>query len=286
MGTPSRAPGPVLRLWCWPGWTARSTTLTWSPRSAGPARSSPSPARMDKAVPAAIGSIEDDGWTPIKYPNALWDEAEQAWISIAEGAETTYTAFTPLRLSAQVTGRLIVRRVHRQQPRTPPGRELPARPRDRRAGHRRPQEWPSRSPTLRVLQRQCRLAGLRRDRVQPDPRLRVSRLHLSRPHEDHHHPNPPGHGVRTDRVLRPTAHPAPTARLALGTRLARAVHRDQRPAASPSRLITRPWARPRNHSGAAGPTGEPSMPGAEGPQRPCRQRPSGIKPVDPGSVSR
>jgi len=73
-------------------------------------------ARMDKAVQAAIGSIDDASWTPIKYPNAIWDEAEQAWISDAEVAETPYTAFTSRRLSAQVTGRLIVRRVKRLNP--------------------------------------------------------------------------------------------------------------------------------------------------------------------------
>jgi hypothetical protein len=70
-------------------------------------------ARLDKAVQAAIGQIDDTAWTPIKYPNAIWDEAEQAWISDAEVAETPYTAFTSRRLSAQVTGRLIVRRVKR-----------------------------------------------------------------------------------------------------------------------------------------------------------------------------
>jgi len=73
-------------------------------------------ARMDKAVQAAIGSINDNAWTPIKYPNAIWDEAEKAWISDAEVAETNYTAFTSRRLSAQVTGRLIVRRVKRLNP--------------------------------------------------------------------------------------------------------------------------------------------------------------------------
>jgi len=73
-------------------------------------------ARMDKAVQAAIGLIDDAAWTPIKYPNAVWDEAAQEWISDAEVAETTYTAFTSRRLSAQVTGRLIVLRVKRLNP--------------------------------------------------------------------------------------------------------------------------------------------------------------------------
>ena len=73
-------------------------------------------ARMDRAVQAAIGSIDDNAWTPIKYPNAIWEEATQEWISDAEVAETPYTAFTSRRLSAQVTGRLIVRRVKRLNP--------------------------------------------------------------------------------------------------------------------------------------------------------------------------
>jgi len=73
-------------------------------------------ARMDRAVQATIGSIDDTAWTPIKYPNALWDEAEQRWISDAEVAETPYTAFTSRRLAQQVTGRLIVRRVKRLNP--------------------------------------------------------------------------------------------------------------------------------------------------------------------------
>ena len=73
-------------------------------------------ARMDKAVRAAIASIDEGSWRPIKYPEAIWDEDEQAWISDAEVAEIGYTAFTSRRVSAQVTGRLIVRRVKRLNP--------------------------------------------------------------------------------------------------------------------------------------------------------------------------
>jgi hypothetical protein len=32
-------------------------------------------------------------WTPVRYPRAIWDDQLRAWISDAEIAETTYTAF-------------------------------------------------------------------------------------------------------------------------------------------------------------------------------------------------
>ena len=51
-------------------------------------------ARMDKAVQKAISSIPEDAWVSIKYPKAIYDQDEQRWISDAQVAETTYTAFT------------------------------------------------------------------------------------------------------------------------------------------------------------------------------------------------
>ena len=68
-------------------------------------------ARQDSAVRKAIGGIEPDAWTTIKYPNAVFDEAQQRWISDAEVAEISYTAFTSRPKAQQVTARLIVRRV-------------------------------------------------------------------------------------------------------------------------------------------------------------------------------
>jgi hypothetical protein len=61
------------------------------------------------AVHKAIDAIEDDAWTPVAYPGAVRDPDTGAWISDAEVAETSYTAFasTP----EAVTARLIVRRV-------------------------------------------------------------------------------------------------------------------------------------------------------------------------------
>ncbi|MFF3877687.1 IS1380 family transposase [Streptomyces sp. NPDC001978] len=69
--------------------------------------------RMNASVKAAIAGIAEDAWTAIKYPKAVWDEEGQCWISDAEIAETTYTAFTSKPKKQQVTARLIVRRVKR-----------------------------------------------------------------------------------------------------------------------------------------------------------------------------
>ena len=77
-------------------------------------------ARMDKAVQKAIGSIPEDTWVSITYPTAIYDQAEQRWISDAQVAEITYTAFTSKARKHQVTARLIVRRVKRLNPKTAP----------------------------------------------------------------------------------------------------------------------------------------------------------------------
>jgi Transposase DDE domain group 1 len=73
-------------------------------------------ARLDAAVKAAISAIAETAWTTIHYPNAIYDEDQQAWISDAEVAETSYTAFGSRRIADQVSGRLIVRRVRRLNP--------------------------------------------------------------------------------------------------------------------------------------------------------------------------
>jgi hypothetical protein len=77
-------------------------------------------ARMDKAVQKAISGIPEDAWIHIKYPEAIFDEEQQRWISDAQVAETTYTAFTSHGRKHQVTARLIVRRVKRLNPNTAP----------------------------------------------------------------------------------------------------------------------------------------------------------------------
>ena len=76
--------------------------------------------RMNASVKAAIAAIDEDAWTPIKYPKAIWDEEGQCWISDAEIAEAPYTAFTYKPKKQQLTARLIVRRVKRLNPGTVP----------------------------------------------------------------------------------------------------------------------------------------------------------------------
>ena len=76
-------------------------------------------ARMDTKIHAACEGIDEAAWVDIKYPQAIWDEDEQRWISDAQIAETTYTAFEGTRW--QVTARLIARRVKRLTPQAHPG---------------------------------------------------------------------------------------------------------------------------------------------------------------------
>ena len=70
-------------------------------------------ARMDPAVTAAITRIPEGAWVGIKYPQAIWEEEEQRWISEAQVAEVPYTAFTSRPKDEHVIARLIVRRVKR-----------------------------------------------------------------------------------------------------------------------------------------------------------------------------
>lgn len=71
--------------------------------------------RMNPQVVAAIAGIGEDAWTAIEYPHAIWDDAEQRWISDAEVAEVPFVAFTSRRKHEHVSCRLIVRRVKRLQ---------------------------------------------------------------------------------------------------------------------------------------------------------------------------
>lgn len=73
-------------------------------------------ARMDPKVKAAITAIDEDAWTSIEYPNAVWEDSEQRWISDAQVAEIDYVAFTGRRKSQHVRCRLVIRRVARLQP--------------------------------------------------------------------------------------------------------------------------------------------------------------------------
>jgi hypothetical protein len=73
-------------------------------------------ARKDCAVTAAIAAISEDAWTAIRYPHAIFDEQLQHWVSDAEVAEISFTAFTSRPQAQRVTARLIVRRVRDQNP--------------------------------------------------------------------------------------------------------------------------------------------------------------------------
>jgi Transposase DDE domain group 1 len=66
---------------------------------------------MNSSIQAAIASIPGDGWTAIRYPQAIWDDQLDCWVSDAEVAEIQYAAFASKKKSEQVTARLIVRRV-------------------------------------------------------------------------------------------------------------------------------------------------------------------------------
>jgi len=73
-------------------------------------------ARKDRAVTAAISTIAADGWVKIRYPKAIFDEELNQWISDAEVAETSFTAFASRGKAGQVIARLIVRRVRDANP--------------------------------------------------------------------------------------------------------------------------------------------------------------------------
>ena len=161
-------------------------------------------ARMDAAVRRAIAAIAEDAWTPIHYPNAVWDEQEQRLVSDAEVAEIEFTAFTSRRKGEHIDGRLIVRRVKRLNPASVPRRAgrpvrgLPApcgvhrlahvdarrrsRPptaRRHRTGQRRSEERSVGAFALQFLRCQFGMAGAGNDRVQPHPSRRHPRLGLS-----------------------------------------------------------------------------------------------------------
>lgn len=80
-------------------------------------------ARMTSKVTRAIAGIAEDAWETIKYPHAVFDEAEQRWVSDAEVAEVGFVAFTGRRQHQHVPCRLVVRRVKRIQPLASDGSE-------------------------------------------------------------------------------------------------------------------------------------------------------------------
>ena len=78
--------------------------------------------RLDPKVKKTIAAIADDAWTTIEYPDALFDEQAQRWISRAEVAEIPYTAFAGHKTQA-VPGRLVVRRIPDLNPKKATGQD-------------------------------------------------------------------------------------------------------------------------------------------------------------------
>ena len=79
--------------------------------------------RLDKAVKAAIATIDDDAWTTIEYTDAVFDEGTGRWVSRAEVAEIDFTAFAAQKKADRVPGRLVVRRIPDLNPRSTDGQE-------------------------------------------------------------------------------------------------------------------------------------------------------------------
>jgi hypothetical protein len=130
--------------------------------------------RATTPVKAAIAGIDDDAWTTVEYPDAIFDEATGTWISRAEVAEAPFTAFASKKKTDRVAGRLVVRRIPDVNAgrRRPPGRA----PCSKVSQHNgRPQELRAGAPALREVHRERRLARARGHRVQPHP-------HRRRPH--------------------------------------------------------------------------------------------------------
>jgi Transposase DDE domain group 1 len=67
--------------------------------------------RADPKVKAAIAGIDEHAWTPIAYPDAIFDEDTGSWVSRAEVAEVDFTAFAAQKKANRVPGRLVVRRI-------------------------------------------------------------------------------------------------------------------------------------------------------------------------------
>ena len=78
-------------------------------------------APVTATIRAAIAGIPENAWKPIKYPQAIWDDQLNCWVSDAEVAETEYTAFTSKKKELHVTARLIVRRVRDKNPKAASG---------------------------------------------------------------------------------------------------------------------------------------------------------------------
>ena len=66
---------------------------------------------MNAQIKTAIAAIDQDAWTAIEYTDAVLDEATGTWVSRAEVAEVSFTAFASGKKPERVPGRLVVRRI-------------------------------------------------------------------------------------------------------------------------------------------------------------------------------
>jgi DDE family transposase len=260
-------------------------------------------ARQDPAIRKAIAAIDHDGWTPIKYTDAVFDADQQRWISDAEVAEIDYTAFTskakrqarhrpadraagqrhePEQPERAVHRLPLPRRVH-QQPAADARRRAGAPwARDRRTSHRRLEERATRAPTVRAVLGQQRLAGLRGDRFQPHPRRWRPRVDLPRQGDHRHDPRATDHHPRTARSVRAAAHAAPAPRLAMGTRLAAHARRNRATGRSLRRVRPSARTRPHHRGEPAGSPGHSVMPSAASNHRTGVTSSTHDRAVDPG----
>lgn len=67
--------------------------------------------RLTTDIKRVIAAIDEEAWTTIKYPQAIFDDDTQSWISRAQVAEIDFTAFTAQARRNHVPGRLVVRRI-------------------------------------------------------------------------------------------------------------------------------------------------------------------------------
>ena len=199
-------------------------------------------ARHDRAVRRAIAAIDAQAWVASSTPKRSWTPTpgtgvgrggrrdplhrvhlaphpDRRPVDRAPGPGTQPRQARHRRAGGPVQRLALSRDLH-HDPRHWSGRVPAPRPRRGRASHRRPEGLRAGAPTLEAVHRQRRLAGRRRDRVQPDPRSGGHRRREVRPRRgrdragpDHQHPRP---GL----PLRATPAAAPTRTLALGDALA------------------------------------------------------------------
>ena len=202
-------------------------------------------ARQDTAVRRAIAGIGEATWTKIAYPQAVLDPDTGALVSVAEVAETRYTAFTSHGRNA-VAGRLLVRRVpERNRDKLAPAAQQGlftvwryhaifttsqtplVEAESTHRGHAIIEQTiadlkagPLALLSCRPVHRERRLAGRRHHRPHPHPRGRGPRRGKVPTGRDCHRARQTPHRPSPPRPLRPASPAAPAATLALGAALA------------------------------------------------------------------